>query len=158
MPLDEIFFDISATQEEVARAPQPTAGTSTDLRLFRLRSFDDENAAAARLSAEKLPEGGVPLFYEPSLLLPVDDRPQTPFFFRFGDLQTTFDAQQAAGGPDAAKLNDPPKPRVITLAALAKALETGGAPADSVLVAASEAAIPNMAPWCRATRARRQVQ
>jgi len=136
VPLDGVFFDISATVAEAEAAPQPTAGTSTDLRLFRLRPLGDEIAAAARFSA-KLEEGAVPLFFEPSLLLPVDGRSQRPYFFRLSDLQRAFEAAQAAG---ATELNNPPTPRVSTLAALVTAWENGEASADTLLVAASEAA------------------
>ena len=136
--LDDVFFDISATAEEAAAAPQPKAGTSTDLRLFRLRPLDDEVASATRLSGA-LQAGAVPLFYEPSLRLPVEDGVlQTPFFFRFGDLQTAFETQKEAGGASA--LNDPPQPRVATLAELVRGLERGDVGQNVVFVAASEAA------------------
>jgi hypothetical protein len=78
LPLDQVWYDISATAAEAAKAPQPTAGTSTDLRLFRLRPLGDETSAAARISGKKLDEGDVPLFYESSLKLEVDGRLQQP--------------------------------------------------------------------------------
>ena len=139
VPLDDIFFDISKTADECAKAPQPAAGTSTDLRLFRLQPLGDELKAAASLSSEKLAEGSVPLFYEPSLTLSVDGKGQAPYFFRFGDLQAAYNAQKAADGPQST-LNSPPKPRVATLAAVIAGLERGDLPADTLLVAASEAA------------------
>ena len=137
LPLDEIYFDISLTAADAAKAPQPTAGTSTDLRLFLLRPLESEVAAASRYTSAKLASGAVPLFYEPSLRLPVDGRPQAPYFFRFNDLVTAFEAQQAAG---ESGLNDPPLPRVIVLTDLVKGLEKGELPNDTLLVAASEAA------------------
>lgn len=110
-------------------------------RLFRLRPLDEERADATRLTGDKaLAAGAVPLFYEPSLRLDVDDQLQTPYFFRFGDLRTAFEAQKAAGGAGASALNDPPMPRAVTLAGLVKGLETGAVPAETLLVAASEAA------------------
>jgi len=137
VPLDDVYFDISATAAQAAAAPQPTAGTSTDLRLFRLRPLADELANAAQYTGDKLAEGSLPLFFEPSLRLAVDDRRQTPYFFRLGDLRAAFEAQIAAG---ESGLNDPPMPRVVTLDGLVKSLETGEARADTLLVAASEAA------------------
>ena len=141
VPLDEVFFDISLTAADAALAPQPTAGTSTDLRLFLLQPLEGEIAAASRYTPTKLAAGAVPLFYEPSLKLPVDGRPQSPYFFRFNDLVTSYEsaseAQQAAG---ESGLNDPPLPRVILLTDLVKGLENGEVPSDTLLVAASEAA------------------
>ena len=81
----------------------------------------------------------MPLFYEPSLRLPIDDRPQTPYFFRFGDLQTAFEAQREAGGAEAAALNDTPSPRVVSLSRLIQGFESGAVSPDSLLVAAAEA-------------------
>lgn len=138
VPLDDVFFDIAATAEEAARAPQPSAGTSTDLKLFRLRQLADENESATRLSSTPIDDSSIPLFYEPSFFLPVDGTQQQPYFFRLGDLRTAFEAQKSAGG-DAGKLNDPPTPRVVTLAAVVKGLEQGQVPPNLLLVAASEA-------------------
>lgn len=46
--LDSIWFEASQTAEEVAQAPQPKAGTSTDLRLFRVRPLEDAAATEDR--------------------------------------------------------------------------------------------------------------
>ena len=137
VPLDDVFFDISATAEAAAAAPQPTAGTSTDMRLFRLRALDDEMKAASSLTQSGFDANAVPLFFEPSLSLAVDGTPQRPYFFRFGDLRTAFEAQKEAGDTS---LNDPPSPRVAALTDVVRGLEVGAVPSNTVLVAASEAA------------------
>jgi len=69
--LDAIWFDIAKTAEEVAKAPQPKAGTSTDLRLFRLSPLEDEVAGAKDKfkSGAGLQDGDTPLFYDESFLL-----------------------------------------------------------------------------------------
>lgn len=140
LPLDQVWYDVSKTIAEADKAPQPTAGTSTDMRLFRLKPFDDEIRAAQKLpSATSVlkDEGAIPLFYEPSLQIDVDGRAQQPYFFRFSDLAAAFEAQQDTG---ATGLNDPPQPAVASLANVIRGLETGQTSADTLLVAASEAA------------------
>ena len=139
VPLDDIWFDVSKSAAEAAQAPQPKAGTSADLRLFRLRPLAEEIPNALRLggSRAELDDGGVPLFYEPSLRLSVDGRPQRPYFFRLDDLKGAFESVKASG---ASGLNNPPAPKSLTLAALARALEDGDASEDTLLVAAREAA------------------
>ena len=141
VPLDQIWFDISKPVAETAAAPQPTAGTSTDLRLFRLQPLENEVAATTKLksaaSNPKLAEGDVPLFYEPTLKLTVDGAEQTPYFFRLGDLGTAYDQQLEAG---QAGLNSPPTPRMLPLASVVRKLQTGELGEGTLLVAASDAA------------------
>lgn len=147
VPLDNVWRDLSKSVSEVAGAPQPTAGTSTDMRLFRLQPLPEEQENVQKLrsrpdeaTAQELRDGGVPLFYEPTLRLNVDMRAQTPYFFRLGDLGAAYDQEKAAASPMNQQLADVPTPKVISLAALLKKLEDGTADADTVLVAASEAA------------------
>ena len=141
LPLDQVWFDVSKTATEAAAAPQPTAGTSTDLRLFRLRPIETEVAATTKLrsaaSNPKLAEGDVPLFYEPTLTLDVDGRAQSPFFFRLADLATSYDAQKAAS---QSGLAETPAPRMLPLTTVAKMLQTGELGEGTLLVAASDAA------------------
>ena len=138
--LDDVYYEISSTKAEASAAPQPKAGTSTDLRLFRLSNLAEETTDAARLSPQKLAEGAVPLFYEPSLTLPVDGVLQEPYFFRFGDLQRAYEAREASLEPGAAPLNNPPKPRVAALSTIVSGLESGEISGNSLFVAASDAA------------------
>jgi hypothetical protein len=141
VPLDQIWFDIAKTAAEAAAAPQPKAGTSTDLRLFRLRPLESEGANTGKLksasSNPKLAEGDIPLFYEPTLKLTVDGKQQTPYFFRLGDLGTAYDQQLEAGQPG---LSSPPAPRMLPLASAVRMLQSGELGEGTVLVAASDAA------------------
>jgi len=142
LPLDQVWFDVSKTATEAAAAPQPVAGTSTDLRLFRLRPIELELGATAKLrsaaSNPKLAEGDVPLFYEPTMRLEVDGKTQSPFFFRLGDLGQSYDAQKAAG---QIGLADPPEPRMLPLASVVQKLGTGELGQGTLLIAASDAAV-----------------
>ena len=81
LPLDQVWYDVAKTVAEADAAPQPTAGTSTDMRLFRLRPLDSELEAATRFPsgpAAIKDEGAIPLFYEPSFKLAIDGREQQP--------------------------------------------------------------------------------
>ena len=132
--LDSIFFDISRTAEEAAKAPQPAAGTSTDMRLFRLRRLEDEAVRAAEKKSS-LAADDVPLFYDETLLLPVNGEQQRPYFFRLPDLKKVYEQQSGS------KLKELPSVRVTTLATLTAALMRGAAEGPPPLfVAASEAA------------------
>lgn len=139
LPLDQVWYDVAKTVAEADAAPQPTAGTSTDMRLFRLRPLDSELEAATRFPsgpAAIKDEGAIPLFYEPSFKLAIDGREQQPYFFRLNDLATAYEAQAQAG---AQGMNDPPKPAVASLTSIVNGWQTGTLPADALLVAASEA-------------------
>ena len=137
--LDDVYYEISSTKAEASAAPQPKAGTSTDLRLFRLSNLAEETTDAARLSPQKLAEGAVPLFYEPSLTLPVDGVLQEPYFLRFGDLQRAYEARGfARAGRGAAQ--QPAVPRVAALSTIVSGLESGEISGNSLFVAASDAA------------------
>jgi len=135
--LDAIWFDIAKTAEEVAKAPQPKAGTSTDLRLFRLSPLEDEVAGAKDKfkSGAGLQDGDTPLFYDESFLLTLDGEPQKPFFFRLTDLLRAYDQEGRA---------EPPAVRVATLGSVVRSLEKGGSASKQgpppLFVAASDAA------------------
>jgi len=144
--LDGIWFDISKSADEAATAPQPKAGTSTDLRLFRLRPLQDAGALADRERAtasgvittkeKKLGAEDIPLYYDPTFSLSVDGQEQRPYFFRLPDLKKSYQQQM---GRDLSEL---PSLRVSTLSALINALQAGDASAVEppvLLVAASEA-------------------
>jgi len=141
--LDSIWFDIPHTTAEaveaLATAPQPKAGTSTDVKLFSLVPLADEveRAAALQLAAQRpaLAAGSLPLFYDPSLLLQVDGFQQRPYFFRAQDLNTTW--AQANAGQEGA-----PTVRVTDVPELVLRLSRGDADGEPMplLVAASEAA------------------
>ena len=96
VPLDSIWFtDIpksAAEAKETAKAAeQPKAGTSADLRLFTIKPIESEVAAAAEARrGEAVAPGGVPLFYEESLLLEVEGSARRPYFFRAADLTGTW--------------------------------------------------------------------
>lgn len=134
--LDTVWFDLPRTDAEAAAAPQPKAGTSTDLRLFSLRPLDGElDAANALLKAAGAPPLGaraVPLFYSSTLTLPVDGREEQPYFFRAADLSVSLGQ---AGRGEAA-----PPALVTDLASVAARLSSGwGGGPPPILVAASEA-------------------
>ena len=142
VPLDDIWPDIpkdaAAAVKTAAAADQPKAGTSTDMRLFKLAPASDEVTRAAGLAAGVVPDGGVPLFYNPTLQLSIDGTRQVPYFFRTVDYRTTWGQTQPEGSND-----DPPRPRVTSLAALAVTLAATGIGAGEsppVLVAGSDAA------------------
>jgi len=144
--LDSVWNDVSKTAVEVAKAPQPTAGTSTDMRLFRLRPLQDEAAVNDRT---KLPSSSVltrdgkfgpediPLFYDETYLLDIEGVQQRPYFFRLTDLKKSY---QASLGK---QLVDPPSMKASTLGGLIQSMKNGDARAmqpSALLVAASEAA------------------
>jgi hypothetical protein len=110
--LESVYFDISKSAVEAASAPQPTAGTSTDLRLFRLRPLQDSAALADREKDATLKPDDVPLYYDVSLLLTVDGTAQRPYFFRLQDLKRTYEQQSGK------KLANLPSLSVTTLDAL----------------------------------------
>lgn len=135
--LESVYFDISKSAAEAASAPQPTAGTSTDLRLFRLRPLQDSAALADREKDAALKPDDVPLYYDVSLLLTVDGTAQRPYFFRLQDLKRTYEQQSGK------KLANLPSLSVTTLDALVQSLQAGDKSAmqpSALLVAASEAA------------------
>jgi hypothetical protein len=135
--LESVYFDISKSAVEAASAPQPTAGTSTDLRLFRLRPLQDSAALADREKDATLKPDDVPLYYDVSLLLTVDGTAQRPYFFRLQDLKRTYEQQSGK------KLANLPSLSVTTLDALVQSLQAGDKSAmqpSALLVAASEAA------------------
>ena len=79
--LDAVWFDVAKSAAEAAAAPQPKAGTSTDLKLFRVRPLQD---AAALADRERLPDSSIltkdkklspddiPLYYDPSFTLTIN--------------------------------------------------------------------------------------
>ena len=105
LPLGGIWDELPHSSAEAARmlsaAPQPKAGTSTDLRLFQLEPISDERAAVRQVlgKAGAPADGTVPLYWEPSLLIQPDgaSEAQRPYFFRLADLQATL--AQAEGAP-----------------------------------------------------------
>ena len=134
--LDSVWFTISKSAEEAASAPQPTAGTSTDMRLFRIRPLEDTAAGEDRSKiGSKLALDDVPLFYDSTYLLDVDGTQQRPYFFRLADLRKSYQEQSGR------KLADPPSVRLATLAGLVKSLQAGddAASPPPLLVAASDA-------------------
>ncbi len=136
LPLDSVYFDLSATQAEAALAPQPTAGTSTDMKLFVLRPLAEELQAARRFApSTPLRDGAIPLFYDPQVQLEVDGRLQRPFFFRSDDLRKMRDAADVENAPAL-------DVRVATLSDVVRQLQEGQRKDvdDILLVAASEAA------------------
>ena len=72
-----------------------------------------------------------------ALKLDVEGKPQSPFFFRLGDLGAAYDQQKEANQPGLA---DTPAPRMLPLTSVANMLETGQLGEDTLLVAASDAA------------------
>ena len=146
VPLDSIWFtDIpksAAEAKETAKAAeQPKAGTSADLRLFTIKPIESEVAAAAEARrGEAVAPGGVPLFYEESLLLEVEGSARRPYFFRAADLTGTWAQAEFARSADKGR---PPALRVTSLQALLTLLQReGGAPpgeASALFVAASDA-------------------
>ena len=145
--LDGVWFDIAKTAEEVAKAAQPKAGTSTDLQLFRLSPLEDEvtNAKSARIEgAAALPEGETPLFYDDNFFLTLNNERQKPYFFRQADLLNAIkQTSGVTGGGEGGDLTQPPAIRVTPLGALVRSLERGnvknGEP-PPLLIAASDAA------------------
>lgn len=96
LPLGTVWDDLPKSTAEAKRlataAAPPAAGTSTDLRLFTLRAFADEESAAAKLLGSARPAAGaIPVYWEPSLLVQPDGAPEPmrPYFFRLSDLQAT---------------------------------------------------------------------
>ena len=85
--LDSVYFELPKPGD--APAPQPKAGTSTDMRLFNLAPIREEAAATSGVL-------GVPLFFEPTMLLEVDGARQQPFFFRRADLSSTWSSMAAS--------------------------------------------------------------
>jgi len=91
VPLDSVWFELPRSDKEAAAAPLPKAGTSTDLRLFKIRRIESEATEANTLlesqRAKPLPSSSVPLFYIKSMSLDVDGKRQVPYFFRLEDLK-----------------------------------------------------------------------
>ena len=92
VPLSTVYSTAAKSEAELAEkqrsAPQPQAGTSADMRLFRLRPLSDEKSEVAREVASV--PGSVPLFYSPDLFLTVEGEQRRPYFFRLRDLETTW--------------------------------------------------------------------
>jgi len=141
LPSDQVYPTVSKTVADIARAEQPKAGASSDLRLFVLRPIEAELQNASG-SKDKLAENSVPLFYEPTLRIALaktdkGDTPKSrPYFFRLGDLDKVYDAQKEAGQEGLA---EKPTLGVTTLDAVLTGLELGEVEMQSLIVAASDA-------------------
>mmetsp|Transcript_36339 Transcript_36339/g.118723 ORF Transcript_36339/g.118723 Transcript_36339/m.118723 type:complete len:297 (+) Transcript_36339:58-948(+) len=143
LPLGGIWDELPHSSAEAARmlsaAPQPKAGTSTDLRLFQLEPISDERAAVRQVlgKAGAPADGTVPLYWEPSLLIKPDgaSEAQRPYFFRLADLQATL--AQAEGAPAT------PDYRALRLAELVEQEAKGrrGEPPPLLFVASDAAAV-----------------
>jgi len=131
--LDSIWFRLPRSTEEALAAPQPSAGTSTDIRLFEVKPFDGEapeaNAILKRTGRPALGAKIIPLFFSPSLTLPVDGLEQRPYFFRLEDLKTSI-------GQDAA----PVTVEVTDLTTMVEQMAATSLSPPPLLVAAAEAA------------------
>ena len=137
VPLSSVYPTAAKTTAELERqfavVPQPNAGTSMDMRLFRLRPLADEKTDVAQEVASV--PGSVPLYYVPDLFLTVDGEQRRPFFFRLRDLEETW-ARRPGGRADPRA----PPVRVLGLERLLAQLEGGDAPVQPILMPASETA------------------
>jgi hypothetical protein len=138
LSLDSVFFSVAQSAEEAAAAPQPKAGTSTDMRLFRLAPLPDETGRANQKlpGSKRLAADEVPLFYDSTFFLDVDGRTEQPHFFRLADLTAAYQQSQNS------QLKEPPSLEVTTLSKLVKSLEKRDLKSTlpvPILVAASEA-------------------
>ena len=92
VPLSTVYSEIGRTAAEAealrAAAPQPFESTTSDLRLLQLRPLSDEQPPE---DVGELPsKSAVPLYFEPSLLISVEGEERRPYFFRYGDLTSTW--------------------------------------------------------------------
>lgn len=136
VPLDSVYFDIARSKAELEAAPQPKAGTSTDLKLFSLQPIEAEVETAKkslkRQGKKALAPGRTPLFYDEDTRLTVEGEEQQPYFFRYEDWKN---ARISIGGKEPAES----EVRVVDLEEFISTI----ADADSsqvVLAAASDAA------------------
>jgi hypothetical protein len=96
LPLGTIWTNIPKSAQEAkklaAQAEAPTAGTSTDMRLFSVRAISDEQEAAASIFGSRQPAPGtISVYWDPALLIQPEGaaEAQRPYFFRLKDLQAT---------------------------------------------------------------------
>lgn len=94
LPLGTVWTDIPKSAEEArklaAQAEAPTAGTSTDMRLFSVRAIsDEEEAVASRFGSKRPAAGAISVYWDPALLIQPEGaaEAQRPYFFRLKDLQ-----------------------------------------------------------------------
>jgi hypothetical protein len=113
LPLGTIWAGIPKSAEEAkklaAQAEAPTAGTSTDMRLFSVRAIsDEEEAVASQFGGKRPPAGAISVYWDPALLIQPEGaaEAQRPYFFRLKDLLATI---QEAGS------DRKPEPRVDDL-------------------------------------------
>jgi len=124
LPLGTIWGEIPKGTAEAkkfaAAAEPPLAGTSTDMRLFRIKTIsDEEKAVLALFGSKQTPEGSVAVYWDPALLIQPKGAPeaQRPYFFRLTDLQQTI--KEAGSGRK-------PEPRVSSLADVVDVAVRGG--------------------------------
>lgn len=129
-------------EEQKTSLPQPSTGTSLDMRLFRLRPLDDEsNAVGAEIASVP---GTVPLYYAPELFLDVEGTQRRPYFFRLADLERTWarrpGAKAAAAAAKASGGDAELRARAVGLERLLAQMERGEARDEPILMPASETA------------------
>lgn len=107
LPLGTIWADIpksaAEAQKLAAEADAPDAGTSTDMRLFTIRTIsDEEEMVASVFGSKRLPIGTIPVYWDPALLIQPDGaaEAQRPYFFRLKDLQETIQASGSGRKPE----------------------------------------------------------
>ena len=145
LPLSSVYSQVAKNAADAERArivvPQPKTSTSTDMRLFQLRTLSDEaaNSEAVSMIPGATLTPGVTLFYEPDLLLGGAD-PATqlrPYFFRLQDLNMVW---RQGNGDDRNVGRVSPSLRVLSLEGLLRAVEAGEADVQPLLMPPSETA------------------
>ena len=141
VPLSTVYSGLAKTDADGASArasaPQPSASTSRDLRLFQLRPLSDEPLEAVSMlpGASMLP--GVALFYEPDLFLGTDAQPLRPYFFRRADLARVWRSAHGDGRNDG---QVSPSLRVVSLEKLLGQAALGELQIPPLLMPPSETA------------------